>query len=650
MPWIDLLGLNSPSGLTGKHFFDTLEDPSEDQLVPIAVSSFSDDPYMKVMQAYYATNELPIPPPPAPIALPPSLVLSPQFDPRNFFLPEEILPPWKQARFLSHSSADFAAPPQIFKIGESSYKTPLERHEEQIEAIMNHLDELPLERIKEMEDKIRARTQIAGLQKKQMEHDDEVVLARVRISTLEMIIEDIQNGSQEDIDICSTDNDSGCHQELVADSVATALKAQAANIANADNTNRNTKPREAPIPGKYSYKEFLSFQPFNFKGTKGVVRLIRWFERTKSVFSRRNCTEDCKVKFSTGTLTDEALSWWNSFAQPIGIEEAYKITYLIVKGNDLKTYVRRFQELAVLCPTMVPNSEKMMEVFIGGLPPSIKGNVTASKPQTLKEAITITQGLMDQKLVPKSKQQCLWESIHAEGQERLPKSKRSHVVVIGMDCLSKYHAKILCDEKVIHIPIDSETLIIQVFIDDILIYSRNKEEYADHLRIILEFLKKEKLYAKFSKCDFWINIVQFLRYMIDSQGIHVDPTKIKAVKNWASPNTPIELCEAPILALPEGNEDVVVYYNASLQDILQLLVETPDNPFVTPDIETIKAFMNKKESIQYPRFIKLIIANLMKKFLEIPKRIKEDYHSIKDDIPLIRATDDFKEYEMVFTK
>ncbi|GJU05418.1 putative reverse transcriptase domain-containing protein [Tanacetum coccineum] len=133
-------------------------------------------------------------------------------------------------------------------------------------------------------------------------------------------------------------------------------------------------------------------------------------------------TKDARVKFATGTLTEEALSWWNSFAQPIGIEEAYKITWsefknllikkycprtkvkkmedefynLTIKGNDLKTYVRRFQELAVLCPNMVPNSEKLMEVFIGGLPKSIEGNVTASKPQTLEEAITITQRLMDQ--------------------------------------------------------------------------------------------------------------------------------------------------------------------------------------------------------------------------------------------------------------
>nr|GEY27982.1 putative reverse transcriptase domain-containing protein [Tanacetum cinerariifolium] len=72
-----------------------------------------------------------------------------------------------------------------------------------------------------------------------------------------------------------------------------------------------------------------------------------------------------------------------------------------------------------------------------------------------------------------------------------------------------------------------------VFINDILIYSHNKEEREDNLRIILELLKKDKLYAKFSKYDLCINIVQFPGHVIDSQGIHVDPAKIEAVKNRA---------------------------------------------------------------------------------------------------------------------
>ncbi|GJW33240.1 hypothetical protein Tco_0053272 [Tanacetum coccineum] len=74
-------------------------------------------------------------------------------------------------------------------------------------------------------------------------------------------------------------------------------------------------------------------------------------------------------------------------------DEFYNLT---LKGSDLKTYIRRFQELATLCPTMVPNSKKLIEVFIGGLTQSIEGNDTASKPQTLKEAINIAQRLMVQ--------------------------------------------------------------------------------------------------------------------------------------------------------------------------------------------------------------------------------------------------------------
>ncbi|GJU81403.1 hypothetical protein Tco_1283768 [Tanacetum coccineum] len=112
-------------------------------------------------------------------------------------------------------------------------------------------------------------------------------------------------------------------RKLVADSVSAALEAQAATMTNTDNT--NTGPREAPVVRKCRYKEFMSRQPFNFKGTEGAISLIRWLERTESVFLRSNCTEDCKVKFTTGTLTEEALSWWNSFAQRTGIEEAYKI-------------------------------------------------------------------------------------------------------------------------------------------------------------------------------------------------------------------------------------------------------------------------------------------------------------------------------------
>ncbi|GKE81022.1 putative reverse transcriptase domain-containing protein [Tanacetum coccineum] len=163
-----------------------------------------------------------------------------------------------------------------------------------------------------------------------------------------------------------------------------------------------------------------------------------------------------------------------------------------------------------------------------------------------------------------------------------------------------------------------------VFIDDILIYSKNKKEHKEHLKLILELLKKEALYAKFSKCEFWIPKVQFLGYVIDSKGIHVDPAKIESIKDWASPKLPTEirqflglagyyrrfiegfskiakpmtkltqkkiqfvwgdkqeaafqllkqkLCSAPILALPDGSEDFIAYCDASKKGLGAVLMQ-----------------------------------------------------------------------------
>ncbi|GJT37083.1 hypothetical protein Tco_0936948 [Tanacetum coccineum] len=362
---------------------DPSEDLSKDLSASLTISPFHDDPYMKVMQAYNATNnESPIPLPQAPI------------------VPPTVLPPYL-----------------VFKIGESTHATLLECHEKQIVTILNHLDELPLERIEHVEDKIEG---LGKGRREKIRHDDEIVLAHVRITTLEILIEDIQhmipstppsdteppigspiplslsssvgssspirsttpppeypfdesifaeldnslwiiprplksepipeepndnikgcNGSPEDIKSAHTTYSAPLIKKLVANSVVAAIEAQAATMANTDNTTRNTRQRETPIARKCSYKEFKSCQPFNFKGTEGVVGLIRWFKRTKSLFLYSNYTEDCKVKFATGTLTEEALSWWNSFAQPIRIEEAYKISWSEFKKLLIKKYCPR---------------------------------------------------------------------------------------------------------------------------------------------------------------------------------------------------------------------------------------------------------------------------------------------------------------------
>ncbi|GJZ15165.1 putative reverse transcriptase domain-containing protein, partial [Tanacetum coccineum] len=116
---------------------------------------------------------------------------------------------------------------------------------------------------------------------------------------------------------------------------------------------------------------------------------------------------------------------------------------------------------------------------------------------------------------------------------------------------------------------------------------QSRKKHEGHLKLILRLLKKEELYAKFLKCEFWMSKVQFLGHVIDSEGIHVDLAKIESIKDWASPKTPTEiqkaeaafqllkqkLCSAPILALPEGSENFMVYYDASHKGLGAVLMQ-----------------------------------------------------------------------------
>nr|GEY06244.1 putative reverse transcriptase domain-containing protein [Tanacetum cinerariifolium] len=447
------------------------------------------------MHAYYA-KESPIPPP---VIMPPSPMLSPIFNPQELFLAEELLPPKKQG--CDQSSSSTPTLPQKFEIGERSRKTGLELHEEQIKKILNHLDELSLDRIENIE----------GLGK-----------GRVII--------------QQDFD-----------------NLETELQKTRAQVT------------------KLQRKQL---------GQNNKITLALFC----------NHTEDYKVKFATGTLNKDALSWWNSFAQPIGIEEAYKITWVEFKKLLIKKY----------CPRTK------------GLPQSIEENVTASKPQTLEEAINIAKRLIDQvtKHTPVQvsshltrncknkgpatgsnlqpvlvtshacgekghyKSRCSKTNINAYGRAYLLRDKNPHRdpnvvtatfllnqhlarvlfnsgadksfvsislasmlnippitldttydiemangnlvgtntviqgcsltllnqpfkidlmpiqlgsfnVVIGMDWLSKYHARFICDEKVVYIPINGETLIIRAQV----IEKKSNEKLLEDIPVVREVLK-----------------------------------------------------------------------------------------------------------------------------------------------------------------
>ncbi|GJU79364.1 putative reverse transcriptase domain-containing protein [Tanacetum coccineum] len=170
--------------------------------------------------------------------------------------------------------------------------------------------------------------------------------------------------------------------------------------------------------------DFMKCQPLNFKGTEGVVRLIRWFEKMEIVFHISNCPEKYQVKYATCTLLNSALTWWNSHKRTIGAEATFSMSWrelmklmtevycprneiqkmeselwnLTVKNNDLAAYTQRFQELTMMCTKMVPEEEDQVEKFIRGLPDNIQGNVIAVEPTRLQDVVRIANNLMDQKL------------------------------------------------------------------------------------------------------------------------------------------------------------------------------------------------------------------------------------------------------------
>ncbi|GJZ69036.1 putative reverse transcriptase domain-containing protein [Tanacetum coccineum] len=236
-----------------------------------------------------------------------------------------------------------------------------------------------------------------------------------------------------------------------------------------------------------------------------------------------------------------------------------------------------------------------------------------------------------------------------------------------------------------------------VFIDDILVYSKDEKEHGKHLKTILELMKKERLYAKFLKCDFWLDSVQFLGHMIDRIGVHVDPAKIEAIKSWAAPTTPTEvrqflrlvgyyrrfikgfsliskpltkltqrnkkyewgeeeafqtlkkkLCSAPILALPEGMEDFIVYCDASLKGYGAVLMQREkviayasrqlkvhEKNYTTHDLELGAILSDYDFEIRYhPGKANVVDDALSLKGRERPLRVRALMMTIHNDLPM----------------
>ncbi|GJS65548.1 putative reverse transcriptase domain-containing protein [Tanacetum coccineum] len=207
--------------------------------------------------------------------------------------------------------------------------------------------------------------------------------------------------------------------------VTAALVAYDANRNGDDNHTSGTGDRRAErVVRECTYQDFIKCKPLYFKGTEGVVKLTQWFERMETIFRISNCSVENQIKFSTCTLLAGALTWWNSYVLTVSHDVSYEMTWadlrkkltdkscprnemkkleaelwnLKVKGTDVIGYNQRFQELALLCVRMFLEESDKIERYVGGLPGMIHGNIVASKPKTMQEAVEMVIELMDKKV------------------------------------------------------------------------------------------------------------------------------------------------------------------------------------------------------------------------------------------------------------
>nr|GEV30118.1 putative reverse transcriptase domain-containing protein [Tanacetum cinerariifolium] len=439
-------------------------------------------------------------------------------------------------------------------------------------------------------------------------------------------------------------------RKLVTDNVAAALETQAATMENTKNTNKNTGPRETPVARKGNYKETLHCQ----------VSFLQQGGSSDQELQKQRASHRKQSATSVSNLS----CLWRERALQLSVlkgKQQCPRKNILAKGQE------RSQRSKCSHGYILLNQHLARVLFDSGTDKRFVSISLASMLNILPITLDTTYDIemANGNLVSTNTviQGCTLNLLNKPFEIDLMLIKLgSFDVVIGMDWLSKYHAKILYDEKVIHIPINGKSLIIRgdqraapvtrapyrlapsemsgyhqlrvrdedilktafrtryghyefqvmsfglttvpvvfmdlinhvckpyldkfviVFVDDILIYSRNKEEHANHLRIILELLKKEKLYAKFSKFKNWaslttpIEVRNFLglagyyrRFIKDFLKISKSLTELTQKNKkyiWGENQESAfqllkqKLCEALILALPEGNDNFVVYRDA----------------------------------------------------------------------------------------
>ncbi|GJR44481.1 putative reverse transcriptase domain-containing protein [Tanacetum coccineum] len=246
----------------------------------------------------------------------------------------------------------------------------------------------------------------------------------------------------------------------------------------------------------------MKCQPINFKGTEGVVGLIRWFEKMEIVFHISNYPKKYQVKYASCTLLNSALTWWNSHKRTIGTEAAFAMSWrelmklmaevyclineiqkmeselwnLTEKNNDLAAYTQRFQELTKMCTKMVPEEDDRGTFLLNNHYASMIFDTGADRSfvsSTFSTLLDITPDTLDVSYAVELADGRICETNtilrgctlgllgHLFNIDLMPIEFDSFDVIIGMDWLANHNAVIVCDEKIVRIPYGDEVLIVQ---------------------------------------------------------------------------------------------------------------------------------------------------------------------------------------------
>nr|GEU37920.1 putative reverse transcriptase domain-containing protein [Tanacetum cinerariifolium] len=315
-----------------------------------------------------------------------------------------------------------------------------------------------------------------------------------------------------------------------------------------------------PVAHECTYQDFLKCQPLIFKGTKGVVRLTRWFEKMETVFHISNYPQKYQVKYASCTLQNSALTWWNPHKRIVGTDAAYAMSW--------KTHIKlMIKGIVLLYIKMVPDEEDMVEKFIGGLSDNIQGNVIVAKPKRLQDAIRIANNLMNKKLKG-------YAARNAENKRRFKNNPRDNRVPQtpfkrqNVDGKNVAMAYMVGNSKKKGAAVAATTQRSLVENQRIVTYfgcGGQRHYKRDYPKLKNQNRGNKAANNEARRMD-WLSMYhvvivcneKIVRILYDNETLTIRGRKGRSCFSDAE----AKLCSAPILGLPEGSENFVVYCDA----------------------------------------------------------------------------------------